>query len=307
MKAHSKAVARAVFVTFLWSTSWVLIRFGLQSIPPLTFAALRYGMATIVLWLFIALRGRGSSTLFLPARQWPRLILLGIVYYTITQASQFIALSHLRPTTLSLLLSFSTVITAIISRISIHERTLLRQWAGVVLYVGATIVFLLPNIEGQWSLVGYTAAGIGVLANAAAGVLGRSINRTKQLTSITVTVISMSVGSAVLIVAAAITDGLPSLGLREWGILLWLSIINTAFAFVMWNQAHQELQAVQSSVINSTMLFQISLLAFIFLGERLLPLQWLMIAVGGLATLTVQLASAAPSRRFISQRGDKLS
>jgi len=305
MKAHSKAVARAVFVTFLWSTSWVLIRFGLQSIPPLTFAALRYGMATLVLWLFIALRGRGSATLSLPARHWPKLILLGILYYTVTQASQFIALSHLRATTLSLLLSFSTVITAIIARISIHERMLVRQWAGVVLYVGATIVFLLPNIEGQWSLVGYAAAGVGVLANAAAGVLGRSINRTKQLSSLTVTVISMSVGSAVLIVAAAITDGVPSLGVREWGILLWLSVINTAFAFVMWNQAHQELQAVQSSVINSTMLYQISLLAFIFLGERLLPLQWLMIAVGGLATLTVQLASAAPSRRFIPQRGDK--
>jgi len=35
---HLRAVLQALFVTFLWSTSWVLIKLGLKDIPPLTFA-----------------------------------------------------------------------------------------------------------------------------------------------------------------------------------------------------------------------------------------------------------------------------
>ena len=44
------ALLTAVFVTFLWSTSWVLIKVGLAaSLPPLPFAGLRYGLAALCL------------------------------------------------------------------------------------------------------------------------------------------------------------------------------------------------------------------------------------------------------------------
>ena len=39
--AQRTAVLHALLVTFLWSTSWVLIKLGLQNIPALTFAGLR--------------------------------------------------------------------------------------------------------------------------------------------------------------------------------------------------------------------------------------------------------------------------
>ena len=46
ISAHTRAVLQALLVTFLWSTSWVLIKFGLTGIPPLTFAGLRYSLAS---------------------------------------------------------------------------------------------------------------------------------------------------------------------------------------------------------------------------------------------------------------------
>lgn len=42
---HTRAVLQALLVTFLWSTSWVLIKIGLADIPALTFAGLRYVLA----------------------------------------------------------------------------------------------------------------------------------------------------------------------------------------------------------------------------------------------------------------------
>ena len=52
------AILLALFVTFLWSTSWILIKIGLKEIPALTFAGLRYLLGFFFLlpllaWLFL--------------------------------------------------------------------------------------------------------------------------------------------------------------------------------------------------------------------------------------------------------------
>jgi len=49
--------------------------------------------------------------------------------------------------------------------------------------------------------------------------------------------------------------------------ILWLALVNTAFAFTIWNLTLRTLTATESSVINGTMLFQIAILAWIFLGR----------------------------------------
>ncbi len=54
-----------------------------------------------------------------------------------------------------------------------------------------------------------------------------------------------------------------------WAIIIWLAVINTAFAFTLWNHTLRTLTAVELSVINGLMMPQIALLAFVFLGEPL--------------------------------------
>jgi hypothetical protein len=49
LSRHSRSILQALFATFLWSTSWVLIKTGLQEIPALTFAGLRYFIAFLLL------------------------------------------------------------------------------------------------------------------------------------------------------------------------------------------------------------------------------------------------------------------
>src|SRR5690606_7541763 len=110
LSAHSRAVLQALFVTFLWSTSWVLIKVGLEDIPPLTFAGLRYFLAFLVLLPIVARRRRSHSAEPVRARDWRRLAILGLLYYTVTQGAQFLALSLLPAVTISLLLNFTTVV-----------------------------------------------------------------------------------------------------------------------------------------------------------------------------------------------------
>jgi drug/metabolite transporter (DMT)-like permease len=172
-RSHLVAVLQALLVTFLWSTSWVLIKIGLADIPALTFAGLRYFMAFGLL-LLMGFRTQSFKALRQLSRQsWGELALLGIVMYTLTQ-------------------------------------------------------------------------------------------------------------------------GMPSLGWQSWLIIIWLAVVNTAFAFTLWNLTLRSLSAVESSTINNTMLIQIAFLAWIVLGETLNMKELLGLALAALGVAAVQLVKVLP-------------
>ncbi len=78
----------------------------------------------------------------------------------------------------------------------------------------------------------------------------------------------MGIGAILLLGTGLATQGMPNLSLTHWAIIVWLAIVNTAFAFTLWNLTLRVLSAMESSIINSTMLIQIAVLAWIFLDER---------------------------------------
>ena len=72
-------------------------------------------------------------------------------------------------------------------------------------------------------------------------------------------------------------------------IIIWLALVNSALAFSLWNHTLRTLSAMESSIINNTMLFQIAILAWLFLGENLSNFQLLGMVLAGLGTLLVQI------------------
>lgn len=289
---HRRAVLQALFVTFLWATSWVLIKLGLQDIPSLTFAGLRYLLAFLLLLPFALRRQHRRRMAELSARSWFRLAALGVLFYTLTQGAQFVGLFYLPAVTVNLLLSFTSVAVAVLGVVLLAERPHLRQWGGLALALAGALVYFFPFRFPAQAAVGYAAAAIGVLANAGSSVLGRGVNRTGDLPPLLVTVISMGIGSSLLLAGGLVTQGLPPLPLRAWAIIVWLAAVNTAFAFTLWNKTLQTLSAVESSVINNTMMIQIPILAVLFLGERVTLLEALGLLLAAAGTLLVQLRRA---------------
>ena len=51
--SHAVPILQALLVTFLWSSSFVIIKIGLEEIPPLVFAGARYFIAFLVLLPFL--------------------------------------------------------------------------------------------------------------------------------------------------------------------------------------------------------------------------------------------------------------
>ena len=116
------------------------------------------------------------------------------------------------------------------------------------------------------------------------------MNREEGLHPLVVTVVSMGVGALVLMAVGMASQGLPRLSWKSWGIIVWLALINTAFAFTLWNHTLRRLTAVESSLINNTMLIQIALLGWVFLDEPLSAKGMTGIVVAAVGVLLVQLA-----------------
>jgi len=112
--SHLIAILQALFVTFLWSTSWVLIKIGLNAnLPSLTFAGLRYTLAFLCLLPLVFFnQSHLQSIKNLTKQNWLELFLLGVLFYAITQGAQFLSLSFLPATTLTLLLNLTTITVA---------------------------------------------------------------------------------------------------------------------------------------------------------------------------------------------------
>lgn len=283
------AILQAFLVTFLWSTSWVLIKFGLAELPALTFAGLRYSLAFLSLLLVFgrspALAGLGR----LRRRQWLHLGMLGLLFYTLTQGAQFISLTYLPAVTVNLMLSFSSILVALGGVLLLAERPSARQWLGMGLSIAGALLYFYPVRLPAAQAVGWMAALAGVAGNSSASLLGRSVNRSGDLHPAAVTVVSMGIGSLMLLAAGLMTQGLPPISLNGWAIIVWLALVNTAFAFTLWNLTLRTLSAAESSMVANSMVVQIPILAVIFLGETLNLRQVIGLAVALLGIMAVQL------------------
>jgi drug/metabolite transporter (DMT)-like permease len=286
-RSDRRAILEALFVTFLWSTSWILIKWGLKEIPPLTFAGLRYAIAACV--LLPGLWQRRAEVAALTHGQWLQLLALGLVFYALTQGGQFLTLKYLDAIPFSLILSFTPVFVAATGTVALRERPSRLQWIGLAATLAGAALYFGPSNPFRGAALGFMLAGLTLCANVVSSLLGRSVNRRRMASPIVVTTISMGFGALLLLGAGLGMQGLPALTLKGWGIIVWLAVANTAFAFTLWNRTLRVLSATESSVINNTMLIQIAILAWIFLGEKpgWLEIVGLLTVAGG--TLLVQL------------------
>lgn len=286
---RTKALAQALLVTFLWSTSWILIKFGLEEIPALTFAGLRYTLAFLVL-LPLVLRQRHAVALNqISSMTWLQLVALGLLYYAVTQGAQFIGLSYLPAITVNLLISFTVIVVVLLGIWLLRELPTKGQWIGMLIFLVGVAIFFYPPVYPSDQATGVIVVLVGVIANAFSSILGRDLNRGRTLPPMVITVVSMGIGGLVLLAAGIAFQGFPSLSLMNWGIILWLAVVNSAFAFTLWNHTLRTLSAMESTLVNNTMLIQIPILAWLFLDEDPTGLEILGMILAGAGILVVQL------------------
>ncbi|HEM61921.1 MAG TPA: hypothetical protein ENO24_06490 [Chloroflexi bacterium] len=281
-----------LLVVTLWSSSWVLIKHVLEDISPLTFAGLRYFVAFLTLIPLALTRSNRGQLRQITGKVWLTLGVLGLLLYAIGVGGQFVALSHLPTVTTRLLFAFDTIVVAIVSGVALRERPARSQWLGILGALSGIYVYFHPVAFDASQVVGIVASLLGMLGFAMAAIVGRNVGRSRTISPVVVTVVSMGIGSVALLSCGLLLEGPPVVSPRNWLIILWLSVANTAFAFVLWNHTLRTLAAVESNIITNVMVVEIAVLGWWFLGERLSALDLLGLGLVIAGTILVQLGGA---------------
>jgi drug/metabolite transporter (DMT)-like permease len=283
------AVIQALIVTVLWSSSFVIIKFGLEDIPPLTFAGLRYSIASLLLLTLILAQPKMRSSLRTRSRRWwGMLFLYGCIYITATQGTQFLGLFYLPAITFSLLLNLTPIIVLLSAIPMLGEKPSLLETIFILLGVFGVFLYFYPLDFIGVSIFGLIIGIVSLLANSASAVIGRAINRARNTPSLVVTGVMMSIGSFFLLFMGLAVEPIAPLSSLSWFYIVWLAVMNTALAFTLWNRAMQVLRAVDMALINSTMMPQIVILSFVFLEEYPELLDWLGLILLALSVAAVQ-------------------
>ncbi len=294
MPSRATAVLLALVVVSLWSSSWVLIKLGLEDIPPLTFAGLRYFLAFVALLPF-SLTGSSRRALgSLSRRSWLLLGALGLTLYAVGVGGQFVALFYLPTVTTRLLFAFNTIVVALLSGALLREPPSRLQWCGVLAAMLGIYTYFHPVDIPTRELTGVASALVGMLGFGLGALLGRKVARSGTISALLVTSVSMGVGSVLLLGCGLAVQGLPAISISNWLMILWLSVVNTSLTFVLWNHSLRTLTAVESNIITNVMIVEITALAWLFLGEHLTLVDVVGLGLVIAGTIMVQLRSRGP-------------
>lgn len=281
-------VMEALLVTFLWSSSYVLVKIGLDQIqiPPLTLVALRYAVASAVL-IPLAIRRR-SFTMLGDSRILTSIAILGITGYAVAQGLQCLGLFYLPAVSVTFILNFTPVFVLAMGVFALGEQPTKAQLGGMGLVLVGAYLFFNEPLSGS-SPVGILITLFSGLGWAAYMVYSRYTFVREEFDLLGLTAFSMGAGTLILVAAALVFEGVSSVPPSGWGIIAWLGVVNTALAFFLWNHALQRLEAFETSILQNTMLIQIAVLSWVFLGERFTGMKLVAMAMVFFGVLTVQL------------------
>ena len=138
-------------VYFVWGSTYLAIRYAIESIPPLSSAALRFTLAGLILLAFLAIR-RGPSALRVTGRQLASAALIGALL--LLGGNGFVVLSEQYiPSGTSALLVASVPLWIVVWRAVAKDRPTGRMLVGVLIGFAGLVVLMRPGGGGAHDYV----------------------------------------------------------------------------------------------------------------------------------------------------------
>lgn len=279
--ARTAAIAEGLLVTLILGSTLVIAKFALADFRPLTLVGLRYGLAFVL--LLPPLLWRTTAPRW-PARLWGRFVAIGVSFYVIGNGAVFVGLQYLPATTTALLLSFVPLLVLGAGAVWLREVPTARQYVGVAVGLVGSALFFAPGLAAGEPL-GIAIVLVGLAGNAAYGLLGREVARSRQVDTLALTAVPLAVSAVIVLPVALALEGPPRFSPAGAALVLLLATLNTAGVFALYNHTLRTLTALEMSVIVNLSPLVTALWAWIFLGESLRPVQvaGMLAVIGGVA------------------------
>jgi len=163
------------------------------------------------------------------------------------------------------------------------------QLLGSLIVLGGAYAFFGGGVEaGSLAGVAVTlASGIGWAVYL---VAVRRFFAERPVDPLALSAVAMASGTVFIAGSALAFEELRALTVQSAAIILWLGVVNTAAAFLIWNHALAKVEAFEVSILQNTMLIQIAVLSWLFLGETLTATKLLGMALVFVGVLIVQVS-----------------
>lgn len=288
-----RAVLFTLLSAILFGSTFPAIRFGLQegNLGPLSFAAYRFFAATATMVLYAALRRRIRLPLFRdPAIFW----LAALV--TVAYVLQFVAQDQTTASKASLLINIHVVTVAILGYVFLGERHGWAMFFAVLLgLVGTFLISTNGDVDAirpsNAEFRGDALAFLSGLCWAAYTVsFKRVLTRHPATDGVAFAVPLFTWITLLLAPAAAATEGLRYQGnATGLGMILYLGVVATGAAFLLWQEGLRHIQATASSLLLLVEIVVALSISAAYLGERLG-------AAGALGALAIMAAAFLAGR-----------
>ncbi|HLC06226.1 MAG TPA: DMT family transporter [Anaerolineales bacterium] len=264
----------AILVVGVWSTSFPLVKISLTELSPFQVAGVRYFGAFLALVPFLLTWSRGTLKR-LPLESWVRLAAMGVISYPVGNGLLFWGLQSLQSTTSAFLLNAMPLATLGLGVVWLKERPTRRQLLGLVFALGGGVVFFGTNIPNA-EVVPILATVFGAVCLAVFGVMAREFARNALVDGVTLAGVPLLFGGGLLMILVPPAH-VPSA--RVFSVLVWLALVNSALAYLIWNHALRRLQAFEISIVANLMPIGTALIAPVLVGETVEAAAWVGMAV----------------------------
>ena len=234
------------FVVILWGSSFAIIKIGVQEIPPITLAFLRFLIAVPFLITFTYLRNRHAFERRI-LKDWKIFALLGVTGVTLQNLLQNVGLQFTTASNASLIIGANPIFIALLDTLYLKEKATLRLVSGVVLAFSGVVLVIKPT---EWPL--HPMMVIGDLLCLCSGFAWAcySVLTRKQLLEYganEITTYSMALGTLFLLPSSLVfeTLDLPASSM-SWFILLYLGLLCSGLAFLLWSRALEDVSATKA-------------------------------------------------------------
>lgn len=293
MKSHRLAALVTLTVLMVvWGSTFLVTKQAVKEFPPFTLGALRFVIATGVLGLIGAIRS--GRAIFHRPIPWHQLLLLAIAGVALFIVALNYAMLWGSVTQAAIIFALTPAAVAIAAVIALKETPSRLRIAGIVLSItGVTLVVATGGrtASAPHPLLAAVAMLIVVAGWAVYTVVAKRAAHADQLI---VMGWVMGIGTLVLLPLAVLElvarGGLPGASTGGWLGVLFLGVVASGLAYLVYNWTLRHLEASVVGVLTNLDPIVGVLTAVIFLGETLGPLQILggAAGLGGMVLATVQ-------------------
>ena len=254
----------------IWGSTWLFIKLGLEDLPPITFAGIRFVISCAI--LFVLIRARNIS---LPgkSRDWLLLLITGVMSFTLNYGLVFWGEQYITSGLAALLQATLPAFGLVFAHIHLPgERMTWAKAIGVVLGVfGVAVVFSNQlAIAGEKALAGCIALVLSALFAAYSNVLVKAYG--KNLEPAILAAGQMFFGLIPLVLVGFFLEGNP-LALRWTPIalvsLFYIAGVGSVIAFMLYYWLVHNMDVTKSMLIALVTPVVAVVLGMVVLGEEL--------------------------------------